>query len=79
MLLHYLVEWKGYEETGKDLKWVSADDLNAPDAIASFHTLNPDNPGPFDKLIASDYHCYNFLLQWMGHHVLSLLTSLYHT
>ena len=35
MLLCYLVEWKGYEETGEGLEWISADDLNAPDAALS--------------------------------------------
>jgi len=54
MLLHYLVEWKGYEETGEGLEWVSADDLNAPDAIADFHALNPDKPSPISNLVASD-------------------------
>ena len=55
MLLHYLVEWKGYKETGKGLKWVSAEDIQAPDALTDFHALNPDKPGPIDKLVASDY------------------------
>ena len=55
MPLHYLVEWKGYEETSEGLKWVSTDDLNTSDAIADFHSLNPNKPGPDDKLIASDY------------------------
>jgi hypothetical protein len=56
MLLCYLVEWKGYEETGEGLEWISADDLNAPDAITDFHLLNPDKPSPVEKLLASDYH-----------------------
>ena len=34
---------------------ISADNLNAPDAIADFHSLNPDKPGPVDKLVAADY------------------------
>jgi hypothetical protein len=55
MPLRYLVEWKGYEETGEGLEWISADDLNAPDAISDFHLLNPDKPGPVEKLVASDY------------------------
>jgi hypothetical protein len=55
MPLCYLVEWKGYEETGKGLEWISADDLNAPDAIADLHLLNPDKPSPIKKLLASDY------------------------
>jgi hypothetical protein len=55
MPLCYLVEWKGYEETGEGLEWISADDLNAPDAIADFHLLNPDKPGPIEKLLVSDY------------------------
>ena len=52
---HYLVEWKGYEETSKGLEWVSADNINASDAIADFHALNPDKPGPVENLTASDY------------------------
>jgi hypothetical protein len=56
MPLHYLVRWKGYEETGEGLEWISADNLNAPDTIADFHLLNPDKPGPIKKLLASDYH-----------------------
>ena len=56
MLLRYLVKWKDYgEKTSEGLEWVSADDLNAPDAIADFHSLNPDKPGPVNKLIASNY------------------------
>ena len=55
MPLRYLVEWKGYEETGKGLKWVSAEDIQVPDALMDFHVLNPDKPGPVDKLVASDY------------------------
>jgi hypothetical protein len=56
MPLHYLVKWKGYEETSKSLEWISADDLNAPDTITDFHLLNPDKPGPIETLLASDYH-----------------------
>ena len=56
MPLCYLVEWKGYEETGEGLEWVSAEDIQAPDALADFHALNPDKPSPVDKLVASDYH-----------------------
>jgi hypothetical protein len=56
MLLHYLVKWKGYEETGEGLEWVSTDDLNAPDAIADFHSLNPDKPGPVNKLLTTNFH-----------------------
>jgi hypothetical protein len=56
MPLHYLVKWKGYEATSEGLKWISADDLNAPDAITDFHLLNPDKPGPIKKLLASNYH-----------------------
>ena len=56
MLLHYLVEWKGYEETSEGLKWISAEDIQAPNTLVDFHTLNPDKPGPISKLVASDYH-----------------------
>ena len=35
----------------EDIEWVSADNLNAPDAIADFHSLNPDKPGPVNKLV----------------------------
>ena len=42
MPLCYLIEWKGYEETSKGLEWVSADNVNASDAITDFHALNPD-------------------------------------
>ena len=55
MPLCYLVEWKGYKETSEGLKWVSTEDTQAPDALTYFHTLNPDKPGPIDKLVASDY------------------------
>ena len=55
MPLHYLVEWKGYEETSEGLEWVSTEDIQAPDTLADFHTLNPDKPSPIDKLVASDY------------------------
>ena len=55
MPLRYLVEWKGYEETSKGLKWVSAQDIQVPDALTDFHMLNPDKPGPINKLVASDY------------------------
>ena len=55
MLLHYLIEWKGYEETGEGLEWVSAKDIQVSDALTDFHTLNSDKPGPIDKLVASDY------------------------
>ena len=56
MPLQYIVEWKGYKETGEGLEWVSAKDIQVPDALMDFHTLNPDKPGPIDKLVASDYH-----------------------
>ena len=56
MLLCYLVEWRGYEETSEGLKWVSVKDIQAPDTLTDFHTLNPDKPGPINKLVASDYH-----------------------
>ena len=55
MPLCYLVEWKGYEETGKGLEWVSTEDIQVPDALADFHALNPDKPSPINKLVASDY------------------------
>ena len=55
MPLHYLVEWEGYEETSEGLEWVSTEDIQAPDALTDFHALNPDKPGPIDKLVASDY------------------------
>ena len=55
MPLHYLVEWKGYKEIGKGLEWVSTEDIQAPDTLADFHTLNPDKPGPINKFIASNY------------------------
>ena len=55
MLLCYLVEWKGYEETSEGLEWVSAEDIQVPDALTDFHALNPEKPSPIDKLIASDY------------------------
>ena len=51
----YLVEWKGYEETGEGLEWVSTEDIQVPDALMDFHALNPDKPGPIVKLVASDY------------------------
>ena len=56
MPLCYLVKWKGYEETSKGLEWVSTEDIQVPDALTDFHALNPDKPGPIDKLVASD-HC----------------------
>ena len=56
MPLCYLTEWKGYEETGEGLKWVSTDNINASDAIADFHALNPDKPGPVKNPTTSDYH-----------------------
>ena len=40
MPLHYLVEWKSYEETGKGLEWVSTEDIQVPDALVDFHALN---------------------------------------
>ena len=49
MLLHYLVKWKGYEETSEGLEWVSAEDIQVLDALADFHALNPDKPGPINK------------------------------
>ena len=55
MLLCYLVKWKDYKETGEGLKWFSAKDIQVPNALADFHTLNPDKPSPIDKLVASDY------------------------
>ena len=55
MLLCYLVEWKGYEEMVKGLKWVSAEDIQMPDALMDFHVLNPDKHSPINKLVASDY------------------------
>ena len=55
MPLCYLVKWKCYEETSEGLEWVSTDNLNAPDTIADFHSLNSDKPGPVNRLVASDY------------------------
>ena len=55
MPLCYLVEWKGYEETGKGLEWVSTEDIQVPDALVDFHVLNPDKPSPINNLVASDY------------------------
>ena len=60
MLLCHLVEWKGYEETGEGLEWVSTKDIQALDALTDFHVLNPDKPSPINRLVASDYHGGHF-------------------
>ena len=51
MPLCYLVEWKGNKETGEGLEWVSAEDIQMPDALTDFHMSNPDKPGPINKLV----------------------------
>jgi len=42
--LQYLVRWAGYAED--ENSWEPHNNLNAPAAIADFHRLHPDKPGP---------------------------------
>src|ERR1700731_3167668 len=58
--LLYLVQWTGYEGTDEETSWIVATELpHVSELVADFHTVYPNNPGPYSTFSASPSSCFS--------------------